>query len=79
MNINNKKNINTTKFDLLKNEMLYKCDGSCTCKFLQDRSNYDTMQIKSQMSLGQTPNLPIYKQNSGINGNINSNTSKGWY
>lgn len=34
-------------YDQLREETQYNCEGSCTCKFLKDRSDYDRLQIQA--------------------------------
>jgi hypothetical protein len=34
-----------TKYDSLKDETDYNCQGSCTCKFLKNRTEFDKAQF----------------------------------
>ena len=51
------------KYDSLKKETEYNCKGSCTCKFLQTRTNYDKAQIAAFAGCNNKnthPNHPNY-------------------
>jgi hypothetical protein len=59
-------------YDNLKDETNYTCNGSCTCKFLKDRSNYDQMQYQVYEDHKKIK-LPNFDMNKYKNPN-----SKGW-
>lgn len=45
--MNNPKTFPKTKYSFVVNEDNYKCQGSkCSCKYAQNRTNYDNIQYK---------------------------------
>lgn len=55
----------------IKNENRYKCQGKCTCQFVTNRSNYDTMQYNDYVN-----NKGMYfQQLKGGNKNKKENSS----
>ncbi len=43
-------NIKRLSYPSIKNENRYKCQGKCTCQFVTNRSNYDTMQYNDYVN-----------------------------
>lgn len=61
------KNFPKTIYDNLQNETEYECEGSCTCKYLKDRTNFDIAQF-SKFEDNKKFTLPV----------LSSKNSKGW-
>ena len=58
-------------YDKLNQETNYDCQGSCTCKYIKDRTDFD-ISLHNLFEGGKKPNLPFLKPI-----NIN-NKSRGW-
>lgn len=43
-------NVKRLSYPSIKNENNYKCQGKCTCQFVTNRSNYDTMQYSDYVN-----------------------------
>jgi len=61
------KNFPKTIYDNLQNETDYECEGSCTCKYLKNRTNFDIAQF-NKFAEDKKITLPVLK----------SKDSKGW-
>lgn len=59
-----------TKYDSLKEETDYSCQGSCTCKFLKNRTEYD----KAWFNSFEKNKKFIYPTSS----EVKSQNSRGW-
>jgi hypothetical protein len=48
-----------TDYSLL-GDQTFKCPSECSCKFINDRTDYDIMQFREYAS-GSEPDLPVVK------------------
>ena len=59
-----------TIYDNLQDETKYECEGSCTCKYIKNRTDFDINQFK-KFEDGKNTVLPRLK-------NTISSNSRGW-
>jgi hypothetical protein len=69
--MNSAKKFPKTIYDKLNQETDYDCQGSCTCKYLKDRTNFD-MNVYQRVEDGTKIKLPILKTDGP------SEKSRGW-
>jgi len=48
-----------TIYDNLQDETNYECEGSCTCKFLKDRTDFDIVQFSNFKDGKKIPISPL--------------------
>lgn len=59
-------------YDKLNQETNYDCEGSCTCKYIKNRSDFD-ISLYNKFEYGTNPKLPFLLKQQQPN-----NKSKGW-
>lgn len=59
-------------YDTTQNQTNYSCEGSCTCKFLKNRTEYDKLQFLT-FEKGKNIIYPTYKSV-----HLNNINTKGW-